>query len=777
MIRRIARLVFLVLAPLAGLPALAEVALVRGGEHPDFTRIVVEATQTGDWRLGRTDDGYALQLGDAITGFDLTQAFARIPRDKVSALWRDPESGQLRFSLSCPCYAAAFEFRPGILVIDIKPGQPPAGSAFEEPLSPPLAPPASPPPAATAADPMVDPAVPSATAAPPDAATPPVGADPPPIYDWLAIARGAPRTEAPLPLPFAVEDPRLDPLRAALLAQISRGAAAGVVEMAEHPALPDPARTGTSDGVGMRIAEGELPGLSSKSGRDAAPNLSADGGPCLADADLAVGGWMLPGPVAEQLGPGRAGLLGEFDAPDADAIHRAARLYIALGFGAEARQFLDILGQGEEGEDATLRAMSHVTDQEPGGEAVFGPMAGCDTAAALWSALVLTAAGGAEPSQVKALNEAAVARGFSALPLHLRRYFGPPLVDLFLGAGQDETARQIRDAILRAPGDAGAKVALMDARFDLATGDGQDAGKIAQDVAKEAGPQSPEALVTLVEAALQSGAALPDNLPATLRAFLGDAQGTTLETPLHRAILLASALQGDFAGAFAELPASPESAADLWALAATGADDNLFLAQSVSAAAKGVPAVSRDTGFAVAQRLQGLGFPKQALAWLGVVGPEEDGPTRLLAAQAAMALGDARAAGALVAGLDDPEAQKIRAAAVLQLGDAAAAAEALDKAGDTAGRDRALTWTQDWPKLAQAGADPWKSAAALTDAATAAAAGPAGDATLAPGQAPDTARAEATTPLARGNALVADSAAARAAVDALLAGVGTPASP
>lgn len=768
MIRRIAHLVFLVLAPMAGVPALAEVALVRGGEHPDFTRIVVEAAQTGGWRLGRTDDGYALQLGDAVTGFDLTQAFARIPRDKVSALWRDPESGHLRFSLSCPCYAAAFEFRPGIVVIDIKPGQPPAGSAFEEPLSPPEPPPLVPAPAiAAGTDPMDDPNVPSAPAP---------ATDPTPAYDWLAISRDAAKRADPLPLPFAVEDPRLDPLRAALLAQISRGAAAGVVEMAEHPALPDPARTDTSDGVGMRIADGELPGLSSKSGRDAAPNLSADGGPCLADADLAVGSWMLPGPVAEQLGPGRAGLLGEFDAPDADAIRRAARLYIALGFGAEARQFLDILGQGEEGEDATLRAMSHVTDQEPGGEAVFGPMAGCDTAAALWSALVLTAAGGAEPSQIKALNEAAVARGFSALPLHLRRYFGPPLVDLFLGAGQDETARQIRDAILRAPGDAGAEVALMDARFDLATGDGQDAGKIAQDVAKEAGPQSPEALVTLVEAALQSGAALPDNLPATLRAFLGDAQGTTLETPLHRAILLASALQGDFAGAFAELPASPESAADLWALAATGADDNLFLVQSVSAAAKGVPAVSRDTGFAVAQRLQGLGFPKQALAWLGVVGPEEDGPTRLLAAQAAMALGDARAAGALVAGLDDPEAQKIRAAAVLQLGDAAAAAEALDKAGDTAGRDRALTWTQDWPKLAQAGADPWKSAAALTDAATAAA-GPAGDATLAPGQAPDTAQAEATTPLARGNALVADSAAARAAVDALLAGVGTPASP
>ncbi|WP_395542534.1 hypothetical protein [Neotabrizicola sp. sgz301269] len=767
MIRCFARLLALVLALMLAGPAQTEVALVRGGEHPDFTRIVVEAGQTGDWRLGRTEDGYALQLGDAVTGFDLTQAFARIPRDKVSALWRDPDSGQLRFSLSCPCYAVGFEFRPGIVVIDIKPGQPPASSAFEEPLSPPEPPPPIPAPAiAAGTDPMVDPTVPSAPA-------PATG--PTPAYDWLAISRDAAKRADPLPLPFAIADPRLDPLRAALLAQISRGAAAGVVEMAEHPALPDPAMTSTGDGIGMRIADGELPGLSSKSPRDPAPNLSSEGAPCLTDADLEVGSWMLPGPVAEQLGPGRAGLLSEFDAPNADAIHRAARLYIALGFGAEARQFLEILGPGEEGEDVTLRAMSHVADQEPGGEEVFGPMAGCDTAAALWSALTLTAAGGTAPSQVKALNAAAVARSFSALPIHLRRSFGPALVDVFLSAGQDETARQIRDAILRAPGAAGAEVALMDARFDLATGDGKAATTIAQDVAKDAGPQSPEALVTLVEAALKSGSALPENLPATLRAFLGDAQGTALEAPLHRAILLASALQADFAAAFAELPASPDSAADLWALAASGADDNLFLAQAISAAAKGVPAVSRDTGFAVAQRLQGLGFPEQALAWLGVVGPEEDGKTRLLAAQAAMALGDARAAGALVTGLDDPEAQKIRAAAVLQLGDAAAAAEALDKAGDTAGRDRALTWTQDWPKLAQAGADPWKSAAALTDAATAAAAGPPGDATLPSGQAPG--QADATTPLARGAALVADSTAARTAVEALLASVSRPSTP
>jgi hypothetical protein len=757
--------------------AAAETAVVRGGEHPDFTRIVIDAAQAGDWRLGRTDDGYALRLGPGVTGFDLTQAFERIPRDRVSALWRDPVGGELRFSLSCPCFAVAFEFRPGVLVIDIKTGQPPANSAFEEPLSPLHAPGAGAEAGLAEApveagappdgDPMVDRLAPG-----PETAAESLPDPLAPGYDWLAITLdpGEGGTADPLPLPFAVEDPRLDPLRAALLAQISRGVAEGLVEMAEHPHLPDPSLGHDGETAGMRIATGELPGIAASGVHDPGPNLTPQGGPCLGDADLAIASWMLPGPIAEQLGPGRAGLLGEFDTPEPQAILRAARLYLALGFGAEARQFLAMLPEGQAQDAQLLRAMSHVVDQEPGGEPALSAMAGCDTAAALWAALTLTAAGEWQPSDVKALNAKAVGRSFSALPLHLRRYLGPPLVDLFLSAGLEEPARMIRDATLRAPGEAGPDVALMEAQYDLASGHGSKAAEIAHEVAKAAGPQSPEALATLVEAAFRSGAALPEGVAETLRAFQADARGTADEGPLHRAYLLATALEGDFAAAFAELPAAPDSAADLWGLAAAQSDDGLFLAEAVAAAAHGIPAVAPDTGLAVAGRLLDLGFPEQALGWLGPVAATDAPPRRLLAARAALALRDARRAGQLVAGMDDPEAQHIRAAAVLQLGDAAAAAEALDRAGDAAGRDRALTWTQDWPLLAETGADPWKSAAALTVAA-AEAAGSAEDPALPPGQ------AGATGPLARSTALVAESAAARAAVEALLASVDASAAP
>ena len=77
------------------IPLRAEIAMVRGGEHPGFTRIAVQLRDAGDWRLGRSPGGYALQLPSEITGFDLSFAFDRISRSRVAAVRRDPQTGRL----------------------------------------------------------------------------------------------------------------------------------------------------------------------------------------------------------------------------------------------------------------------------------------------------------------------------------------------------------------------------------------------------------------------------------------------------------------------------------------------------------------------------------------------------------------------------------------------------------------------------------------------------------------------------------------------------------
>ena len=82
----------------------------------------------------------------------------------------------------------------------------------------------------------------------------------------------------------------------------------------------------------------------------------------------------------------------------------------------------------------------------------------------------------------------------------------------------------------------------------------------------------------------------------------------------------------------------------------------------------------------------------------------------------------------------------------MQLGDTKVAARTLIAAEEAGEGQRLLTWTRDWPLVGAEGPEDWRAAAALLDPAAMPAAGP----------------------LARGAALAEESAAARAAIEALL---------
>lgn len=720
----------LLLALLAAFPVRAEVALVTGGEHADFTRLVVEAKTIGDWRFGRSADGYELILGPAVTGYDVTRAFEKIPRDRITAIWRDPDSGRLRFSLACACHAVAFEFRTGIVVIDIRSGPPPEGSAFETALDQPSA-------ADTAARGEVD----GEEAAEPEQPRPAGG------YDWIAIARNRPADPAPA-LPLPTGEVSLDPLRDALLAQIGRGVAEGVVEVAEGGAAPKAGANSVDDGPWSRVAIGEMPGLKVGTDRDPAGGLTAEGQSCIPDKDLDVAGWGLTGPIPAQIGLGRSGMLAEFDAPVSEAILRAARFHIHLGFGAEARQYLGLLGEERNDQAALLDAMARIVDEEAVAGSPLDGQESCDTAAALWATLARR-----DQPLLPRTNGPAAARSFSALPPHLRRHLGPALVDLFLAAGDEPTARIVRDAILRLPDEGSPDVALMEARYHLAGGQGEEAGAIAAGVMADGGPAGPDAAVVLVEAAFRGTRQLDPKLPLALDAFLRDAKGTAQEPRLLRARVLAAAMTSDHATAFALVDRAPDTFADLWSLAVDAASDDLFLDQAARQAAKHPP-LAGATARQLAERLMSLGFPDLALQWLGPVDGSGDEALRLLAARARLALRDAPAALALLKDINSSEAAHLRAEATLQLGDEWAAAQALMDAGAVDEAQRILTWTQDWPLVGAEGPKDWRGAAALLDP---------------PAEAP------AAGPLARGAALADESAAARATIEALL--LSTPPSP
>jgi hypothetical protein len=717
----------LLLLVLAG-PAASETARVLTGEHGEFTRLVIELPDAPDWSLGRTATGYGFAAGqEKQPAYDLAGVWQRIDRARLGALDVDPATGALQLTLACSCHIFPFEYQPGVVVLDIRPGAAPVGSAFEADFLPPGA----------------------GTASLSGPLTPTAQGVSQPGYNWLASGpglRSAPVTKA-LPLPLDTGSVSLVPLRDALLQELARGAAEGLVDM-DLPIGADPAAVdalGSLPWTSIRI--GEAPGLVVTEPGALIETMPPTAS-CTPDSLLDLAAWGEGKSPMDLIAEARSGLYGEFDAPDEEAVLRSIRQLLYLGFGAEAQQHASFLTDAAAGEDlGVYRSLARIIDGDSDPQTPFAAMLDCDGVAALWAALARD-----RLPFGPGVKREAILRGFLGLPPHLRRHLGPPLAEKFLALADADAARMIRDAIERAPAAEPAEVALLDATARLQDGDTEAAIAHAETAIALAGDDV-DALVTVVETHLPELTPLGPEVAEALQALQGETRGTAEQQALDRARVLALALSGQTAAAFADEAATGDVLADLWRVAQVRSPDDDFLRHAVIPDAAPPPGVAQDVSLGVARRLLDLGFPDAALAWTGPVGPGDALEARLVAAQAEQARGGAAAALGLLDGLDGPEAEALRAAALLQLGDIAAAGTALIAAGQPEEAARLGLWATDWSQPAKTLPAPWQDAAAQavpTD--------PAAEAGL----------------LARGTALAARGEDTRAAVEALLAAVPSP---
>lgn len=704
-----------------GVQAQAQTARVLSGEHPDFTRLVIELPAGTEWSVGRTQTGYAFA---ARTGtqpdYDLASVWQRIPRTRLADLAVDPTSGALTLALGCDCHVFPFEYGAGIVVLDIKAGPAPAGSAFEAAFS-----------LGTVPAPAPDTALAADTAL---------------AYDWLADRGTPPVADFALPLPLDTGTVSLEPLRDELLEQIAKGAADGVVDM-ELPGKP--AKQPVIDHAELpwsHIRIGEEPGVTVTNpgaliAEDAVPPSCAD--PTLVDLPT-WGDDLLP---HDLLVAARAGLYGEFDVPDEASVLRSTRQLLYLGFGVEARQHLAMLGDGAASDVAPIyRSMSHLVDGETDPPSPFAGMLECDGPAALWAALAqdrLPAGPG--------VNRDAILQAFLALPAHLRRHLGSALAEKFLAVDDTEAVRMIRDAMERSPNvDAGA-LALIDAKASLQEGDA-DAAQAHAETAVALDGDRAENLVALVETHFRKLQPMDPEVAEALMAIRRETEDGEVGAEVDRAIVLALALSDQGEAAFKADPA-PSVLSDLWQVIVARAADDDFLRQAVLPADAPRPDVAQDVARAMAERLLALGFPDATLVWLGPVVASDPVDQRVMAAKAQLSRRDAATALALLEGITDPEAEALRASALLLLGDLSAAHSALSKAGDSETATRVGLWNGNLSGLPPESAEAWQATADLAEPL--------------PG-------AEATGLLGRGSQTVEASLAARDAIDALLADVPPP---
>ncbi len=668
--------VFLMLS--VAVPLQAKTVILQSGDHDGFSRIVLEIGTPTPWRLGRTSDGYELQIQRNDLSFDVSRVFDLIPKTRVAAVWQDPETGALRFSVACACHAIPFEFRPGVIVIDLKNGPPPENSQFEASLAGIMVPD------------LVEKAAPRPHARP-------AGALP-----WL---QGKTTPVASQPLPVASAD--LSPMRDALLRHLSDGAARGVVDMTVPPkAAPQPAKE-----IPLRqIRIGEDIGFVAGPREAVDTTLVKSGEDCIADDRLAIQDWGSDAAPITHLADARTGLIGEFDAPNPAAVERAVRYFLYLGFGTEARELINALAAPTSDRDVWL-SMSKVLDGEPAAASAFSGMDRCDSAAAFWAVMSRAPNDAAVQPNTKA-----ILRSFSGLPIHLRRHLGPALADRLLAGGDLAAAEAVRAAIMRAPGDSGPQVSLMDAAVDVATGDVIRAEETLTRLTADTTTVEAEALIALVDTLVQQGKPTDPTVFVALEALAFEHSGDPLEPELRRAYVIALASNAEFDAAFAALPEGPGAKEALWEMLARKGSDSAILTHATLASSGPLPDVPLATRRVMAERMLGLGFADPAAIWLGDIfkSPEvASEPDRILAAKIAITQKDARLTLRLIAGLASQQAASLRARAQAQLGEMSAAAATFLALGDAEAQHRALRLAQDWQNLPTATDDPWRAAADL----------------------------------------------------------------
>ncbi|MFD1913631.1 hypothetical protein [Halodurantibacterium flavum] len=716
-------------------PAVAEDVRVLSGEHGRFTRLAMVLDERTDWQFGRVDGGYELRLGRSGVNFLTDRIYDRIARRRISDVALNGEA--LRLTLGCDeCHPHVFEDRPGLIVIDVRDGAAPDDSPFEQALIENVPQPAE---------------TPARRPAAPQPRRPDDLARDLSLF-WRNDAPPAPQAEPqPEPALPAEATERVQEAQDLLVRKLAEAASQGFVELA--PVLPEPdpvPETSVEEAlappqVRMRARtalDREVPAIirNVESPRD-----------CLSDQDLDVSAWGNTETITSDLALARSAHVGE--GGSAAETLQLARLYLYLGFGAEAQQILSAAPRTPEatalaGIAAVIDAPVSRTPPETAG------MTSCDTSAALWAALGIPSS-----SQPVSLNGTAIARAFSDLPPHLRRHLGSRLVDALLRAGNPDAAGMVRNAMGRTSEPSSSVTGIVDARIALANGHGEAA---TAHLLTEGAEATPEGLALFLEARLRHGESIELAHVEAAAAFATELGQSGLGPKLSKLHALGLAATGAFEAALSAYQKTVPSAkydAQLLDYLVASAPDSLFLG-AVYEHPQLLDTAATPTGRqATAERLLGLGFPELALRVLNNA-PQPLSGDRLLLARAALLLRNPQVALAHLAGLSGAEAAILRGEAHEMLGQPEAASAAYLEADANADLVTRL----------------WRNGS--IEAATALSEGARGEAMRAleasSGNVPSGGTAAFEASLAESRALLANSQEERAMLEALLASFALP---
>lgn len=772
-----------------GGPALSQDTLrVRVGEHPGYSRIVIDgrAGMAMAWGV----DGRSVQVlmpaagytTPATGGVSRVGTFEVVPNDAGSVL-------RIALTCDCGARVQRLgdgrvvvdiaEGAPRPTLPEVIAAARPAAPSANEPARPGATPtvvpadvprPAAPaplPPAATASQvaqtgprgapvpPMrperAAPVTPAAAAIPtpeqPASEPAPAVSAPPPLpsHDDVpsptpaeAPARGetpddrVAEAEPQVP-PEAIESVEDDPMaatvaaaRAALLRQLTRAAAEGLVTLADPAAVveapdKDAAEVG-GDPAATPPADDSLPLLArplseierARHGAARTPTATVPEH-CLADDLFAVGSWTTDAPLALQMGQHRRAMVGEFDAASPRAVLAYVRLLLANGFGLEAAAALRAFAV-ELPPTPHLADLARLVDGEPvPATSAVGRGLGCPGAHGTWAVAAAAMDGRLAPADI---DLQALRRILPDLPPRLRTRLIVPIATVALEADMLVEAEALTGIAARAepplPDGDGMLVVLM-ARIEAARGEWRRAEAALAPLLNQTSPAGIEAMIRMVEFRVARRLAAPPGMAENMEAIAFTLGSSELGRRLLRAAASARASGEGLGLALGALRTLAERGGDAGSAEAAARDMLVDFEPDPAEGAAYAEAVlahemllgdgpdSDRARISIARNFMAIGVENLAERMLAPALARGVPAARLVAAQAATSGWEAPLALDLLDGLEGPEAARARAEALFALGDYAGAAAAARESGDREATARFDWLAGNWAAAAAAG--------------------------------------------------------------------------
>ncbi|PCH69537.1 MAG: hypothetical protein COC12_09160 [Rhodobacteraceae bacterium] len=669
----------------------AQTITVRSGEHENFSRLVLTLPKKFGWTITESNRSFSLKIDAPTVLFDFSQVFDRIPKKRITAISQDGAGSDLVFSLACDCLITSFTDSANLVIIDVK-------NAKEQPEK---------------WQQENEPTINQTTYrfSIPDTQQKPTNTKPAllPVVIGQVIKNSHSTAMKPV-VARQIERSysNINVSEERLLAQIERASDQGLLELREisrpvglkdngNPDLKMPVE-GPEDSLPVSLS------VTTVIDRDLAAAValldrSSTESTCTDSKFVAVASWGRGGNYADEISQLRSQLYGEFDKLQPDAAVDMARFYLFFGFGAEARQAIQ-LSRKSSTEIQVLLGLSEVLDAEE--TVIENPFAGqqtCKGDVALWSLL-------SEQSVAANVNNDAVLQSFSRLPPHLRDRLGPRLSRMYAEAGDAQMANSILRTTRRSGGEIVSGIDFAEASLAELNGDTETEERELMNSIVEGTEYSPKALMELIGNRYESRKALAPDLPDLVTAYATEYRGTNLEGKLIRTQVVALALAGRFKEAFAaqeelqEQDSESENHAaltSLLTLMSERADDVTFLRYAIDSETGGSEYVSAQVGEQMAGRLLGLGFPDEAEIWLKKSGDSLNyKKRRMMQAEIEVARKAPYRALVELVGLSEPGANRLRAKALQQNGEFGKVGQVLTVAEDLNGAARGFWMAEEW---------------------------------------------------------------------------------